>query len=516
MPKNSKTIIGPINGLEIGAPGSLIDTRQTPRCKNVEINRSLIRKRSGGGALGLSLGERIHGFGNFTEDAVNYLIRVGATKVEALNGSTWNSIAHAALTADDTATIDFAYPLLAGKKIAVYTNLKDNIRKYTGSGNDADLGGLPPKCKFMLNYSGYLLLLNVDDGSPSKFRSRVQWCDTGDIESWDDSIIGSNAGVADLLEDDIDITGGAYFGAYAAIHKETSIYLGYLTGTDQVFRFDRKETAAGAVAHKSIVNLPTGQQAFLSKQGLRLFNGITAPLIQSNINLEIAEGLNPTTAYRSWGIIVNEINEVWFGMPIGSDTDPTTVYKYNYLTGQIYKDEFLSCAAVALFQKTSDDTWDSDPAPWDSDTTNWDSITSLALNDRVIRGNVDGTSIERTSSPDDNGVAVSAEWESKDFTAADFELDDPEGIFMEWQGLEVIASGNGVTVSYSTDEGVTWTAIKTFTLTSAMPTDDNPLMGYFIKVSTKCRFKFENNTVGGNFNLKQFRPLAIPREVRGQ
>lgn len=518
MPKNSYTIPAPVNGLEVAVPGSLIDTRSTPNCKNVEINRYLIRKKRGGAALGASLGERVLGFGGFQENAVNYLVRVGPTKVEALDaaGTAWASIANAPLTGGDDSTVDFAFPLLAGTKIMVFTNYLNAIRKWTGTGNDADLGGTPPKAKYMLNFRGYLLLANVDDGSPNKFRYRVQWSDSGDPEQWDETVPGSNAGAEDLLEDDLEITGLHPFGDYVAVHKTNSIYLGYLTGTDDIFRFDQKETTAGAVSHNTILNLPTGHQIFLSLQGLRLFNGITAPLIENSINIEIVESMNPSFAYRSWGIIVKELNEAWFGIPIGSNENPDTIYKYNYLTGQLYKDELSDVTAVSLFMKASDEAWDTDTDSWDSDVTRWDSLESLALNPRVIWGFESGVTVERTDSPDFAGAAIDSLWDSKDFTAADFEIDDPEGIFMEWQGVEIVAKGTSISLYYSTDEGVNWTFVKTFALDDEFPADTAALIANFRKVSTKLRIRLANNSAGDTFMIKQFRLKAVPREERRQ
>lgn len=515
-----KTILAPVNGLEVGMPGTLVDKRSTTNCRNIEINRYLIRKRRGGDVLGTSLGERILGYGAFQENAVNYLLRVGPTKVQALDagGTTWGDVHNTVFSGGDDLMVDFAFPLLTGSRIAVYTNYVDAIRKWTGTGNDADLGGSPPKCKYLLNYKGYLMALNVTDSLGNKFRARAQWSDVGDIEQWDESVVGSEAGAVDLLEDDLEITGAEYFGDYAAIHKANSIYLGYLTGNDNIFRFDRKETTAGTCARKTILNLPSGQQIFLSTSGFRLFNGITAPWIESTINEEIVEFLNPAFNYRSWGVIVKELNEAWFGLPIGSDELPTTIYKYNYLTGQLFKDAFADTVgdvtAASLFLKTSDATWDSDSDSWDSDTTRWDSLTSLALNSRVIWGFDAGTSIERTDTPNDNAIAIDAVWDSKDFTAADFDVDESEGTLMEWQEVEVWAKGTAISLWCSVDEGVTWVLKKTFTLASTFPTDTAPLRAYFRKVSTKIRFRFANADVGGTFWLKQFRIKAIPREER--
>lgn len=511
MPKNSRTIIAPVNGLNVGAPGTLIDPRQTPNCLNVEIRRSLIRKSRGGTSMGSALGERILAYGELNIEDVTNLVRIGPTKVEEWDGAAWNSIANTALTGSDLTRVQFAYPEIAGTKIMVYTNLENNIRKYTGTGTDADLGGSPPKARFVLNYRGYLLIAYVNDSGTLR-RARAQWSDVGDIENWSTG----DAGIIDLIEDDYNITAMGLFGEYVSIHKEKAIYVGYLTGTDSVFRFDRKETGSGAIAHGTLVNLPTGEQAFLSREGIRLFNGVTAPGIPSSINEELSDSMNVEFLFRAWGVHIRELNEAWFGLPIGSREEPDTIYKYNYMTKTLYKDLLTDNVTVAsLFTKVADDTIDSNNEPIDSQSRTYDSNTALALHKRVIWGvGSTGISVERTDSSDFNGVAISSQWEGKDFNASDFQLDDSEGSLLEWQGIEVIARGTALTVQYSTDEGETWTTAKVLSLSSSYPSDTSPLIAYFRAVSSKCRPRFLNAETGGAFEIKQFRMMAVLREER--
>ena len=52
---------------------------------------------------------------------------------------------------------------------------------------------------------------------------------------------GGNSGSVDLVEDGNEITGLNVFGQYVCVHKETAIYLGFLTGTSAIFQFDRRE-----------------------------------------------------------------------------------------------------------------------------------------------------------------------------------------------------------------------------------------------------------------------------------
>lgn len=509
MPKNSRTILTPTLGLDIGRPGTLIDARAMTRCRNIEVRRQLVRKSRGGAAMGADLGERILGYAELERDNIKYLVRVGPTKAQMWSGSAWVNIHNVPLTGDDQSTLSFAFPEIGGSKVMAYSNYEDAIRKYTGTGLDAPLGGSPPRAKHMLNYFGYLLLGNVVDGDA--YRSRIQWPDVGEPEVWD----AGDADSQDLLEDDLEITAMGIFSDFAAVHKEKSIYLGYLTGTDQVFRFDRKETGAGAVA-PFLVNLPTGEQLFLSREGLRLFNGSTAPPVVGSINEELADSMTVQFLSRAWGILVRELNEVWIGIPIGGREDPDTIYKYNYLTRTIFKDAVADEISIAgLFTKTADDSIDSDSESIDSDPSDIDSTTILALHKRVLWGyGSAGRSVERTDSANFDGSAIDSQGETKDFTAADFEVDDPEGALLEWQGVEVIARGLALTIEYSTNEGENWTTIRTLTLGSAYPPDSSPTIAYFRAVASKCRFRFSNNDLGGSFEIKQFRPMVALREDR--
>jgi len=114
------------------------------------------------------------------------------------------------------------------------------------------------------------------------------------------------------------------------VHKPSSIYIGHLVSGSAIFQFDRRATGVGTIANNTIVNIPTGEQIFLSKDGLRIFNGITAPLIPAPINDELRRGINPEKIHKAYGILVREKDEVWIGIPIGDLEYGYNIYKYNY------------------------------------------------------------------------------------------------------------------------------------------------------------------------------------------
>lgn len=501
----------PSSGLVVDRPAEFVDERAASNIQNMEINRSVIRKRIGSSSVGSSLAERVMRYFELQVGNETRLVRVGLTKVQVLNKSTgiWSSVASSALTGTQEDTISYAFPLLSGAKIAVFSNGIDAIRKLSITGNDAALGGSPPKAKFVRAFGPYLVLGLVTDGG-NTYYSRMQWCDTGDPEEW---LLG-NAGSVDLLEDPDDITGLGVFGNFLTVHKSNCIYVGQLVSTSDVFRFDRKATGVGTCAEATIQNLPSGEQIFLATDGLHVFNGITAPLIDSPIQDELREEMNPAYLYKAQSVFVEELDEYWVEIPMGSSTEPTTVYKYNWRTRQIYKDERTNLTAMGIFLNTQEDTWNDRTGAWNSDPTRWSSVSNLSLNPVVIFGDSSGNSVKRSANTNnDAGTAVESIWDTKDFGPQDAGESDMD-VMMRWLGLEVWAKGASMKVYYSTDGGTTWTLATTLTLSSDYPGDDAPLNVYFDVVSSRIRFRFYNYTSAESFTLKKYQIEADAREAR--
>jgi len=496
-----------IKGLDTSKPAEYIDEQSTPNVYNMTVNRSVIKKRVGSTLMGLTMSEEVMVGREFIRAGVKYVVRIGLDEIHEWNDSTlaWDDVTGADLTGTTADPIDTATPLIAGSRVLTFTNNIDNIRKYTGTGNTADLAGSPPKCKFMVEFGTYLLLANVNDGTARPMR--VQWSDTGDPETW----AGGNTGSKDLVEDGKDITGLAGFGAYVSVHTEGSIYLGYLVTTSNVFKFDRKNTGAGTICNATIQSLPTGEQAFLATDGIRLFNGISAPLIESPVTDDLREGVNSEYVHKSWSVIVPELDEYWCAVPMGSDTTPNTIFKYNYRTKACFKDTRDGISAAWQYSLVIQPTWQDQTLTWDQATARWDDRTMQKLFPIVVLGDNTGLVYERNASVnDDNGIAVDAAWETMDYQSEEI------GRLAQWVEMELWAKGNSVTVSYSTDKGQTWTPLDATTLSADYPDDDSPIMLYFDVVSTKIRFRFRNNVLGETFYIKQFNINYRNRELRSR
>jgi hypothetical protein len=505
--KNGSILL--VKGINVGLPAEYLDDQSLRESINFEINRGLIRKRSGETALGAVIGgtglEIMTGRELLRED-VKYNVRVGLNKIEFYNTTTsaWVDI-----TADDlTGTTDdlhsTAVPLLTGKTILCITNNVDPIQKWTGTGNVADLGGTPPICKFIQEYKTYLVCANIGGGTD--IAQRVQWSDTADPETWD----SGNAGFVDLVEDGGPITGLSLFGNYLAVHKRGSIYLGYPISSTAIFQFDRKATGSGTIANNSIVNLPTGEQIFLSGDGLRIFNGVSSTLIEAPINEEIRDEMDDSLAFKSWGVLVKDKDEVWIGIPLSGNATPDTVYKFNYKTRVLYKDLRPGATVAWIGSASAGSTWDDMVGTWDAQTVRWNERGLNEDSDQINIGHIDGTvtRVDETTTGD-NTLIINSHIVTKDFQ-------DSQQVISRWKGLELWAKGGSVVVEYSIDGGNTWSAATNspLTLSSEFPNHDSPINAWFDVVGSKIRFKFSNNTNDEALTIKQFIIDYSPREYR--
>jgi hypothetical protein len=459
----------------------------------------------GAGATAYPAGLEIMAGREFTREDVSYNIRIGLDKIEVWDNANveWDDITGTDLTGANTDIVDTAVPLLTGKTILCITNGKDPIRKWTATGNTEVLGGTPPVAKFIQEYKTYLVVANVGGGTD--VAERVQWSDTAKPETWD----SGNAGAVDLVEDGGGITGLNLFGDYLCVHKDSSISLGYLVSSTAVIQFTRKSTGAGTCANNSIVNLPTGEQIFLAKDGLRLFNGNSAPLIDAPVNDEIRRTLNKESMRRSYGILVKDKDEVWIGIPIGDYEVGSTIYKFNYVTRVLYKDYRPNATFMWRGASTAGLAWDDISASWDSYDFRWDDTAFGTDAEQINIGYVNGTSTKiNINVNQDNLVNYNSFWDSKDFEHA-------QGTISRWKKIEFWAQGGSCDIDYSTDSGNTWYAMNgsPFTLTANMPSDSAPLIGYFDVVSSKIRFRFRNQN-NEPFKLKQFIIEYTPREQR--
>ena len=266
------------------------------------------------------------------------------------------------------------------------------------------------------------------------------------------------------------------------------------------------------MANGSIVNLPTGEQIFLGVDGIHLFNGISAPLIQSPINQEIRDGLNQAKAHKAWGVLVIEQDEAWIGVPMGDQTSGETVYKYNYLTGVCYKDTRTGINTAWRASTSSGLTIDDMSSAMDTYSDRFDTGELGSLAGDIHFGSTAGlVTVQSLTSNSDNGNSIPCVWAGKDFISQDI------GRMERWLELHLEARGSGtLTCEYSLDGGDTWYEFSNspLTLSGSFPADSSPQVLYCDVISTKFRPRFRNNTTTDTIEIKQFLVGFLNREQK--
>lgn len=508
-----------IRGIDASLPPAWIAENATPDCQNIDIYRGEISKRYGYVPLGVALSNQIMAGTEFISGTTKYALRMSTDKVGAWNNSTlvWDDVTGSDLTGTISSPFAMAFPMLSGARICAFTNYADAIRKYTGSGNTADLGGTPPKCKFMLDYEGYLLLAYILDGS-TLYPVRIQWCDTGDPETWG----SGNAGSVDLISDQFDITGMARFQNYACIHKEQAIYLGYLVPTSQIFRFEIRHLGLGTICNNTIQTLPNGLQMFLSRNGIASFNGTAASLLKGSINEQLKDNLNYSKADLSWSLLRMDLDEYWIGVPYGSQTLPETVFRYNYLTGAVLKNTIANASSAFYYSQGAGTLWsdlETNGTTWpELSDTPWSQLEGQSTNRVPIIGTSGGVVMRETAGIyTDNSTPFTAFHKTKTYES------DIPGQMVRWgvgesvaqPSLEIWAKGSGsLKVQYSIDNGQAFTDIGTITLTGDYPADDAPAQLDFDVVASRLTLRFLNDSASETFTIKQYLLTGKVRELR--
>lgn len=502
----------PIVGIDTSLPPEYIDG--APDLQNVEVDRGTLIKRYGLSELGVTVSGAypIQAGIEFRAGDQNHVLRIAQNAIEKWNSGAqdWDSILTSGtvslpLNFTEADEVVIATPFDGGQRIAVITTGADELLKYDGGTEVELLGGSPPKAKYAISFGAHLVLAHITDEGGNAYPNRVWWSRAGFPEQWD--AVTTNAGFNTLTAGG-DITGLGIFGNYLAVHKQEVLYLGYAASSPAIL-FDAKYTP-GTIAHNTIRMLPNGLMAYLAVDGIRFFNGGTSKLVDSTINLDIRQQLNLAYAYTAWGIVYQDVDEYWCAIPLGDEQVPTTIFRVNYKTGQIHKHVMTASRCAFYFKNTLELTWDQYVGLWDNATGRWNDGAGGSGFPNLVIGSNDGKTLKfDKAAADDDGVAIDAFYETKDF------MNEHKGQFSRWKRMELWAKGESVLISYSTDSGETWYDIEDVELDAEYPIDSTPIMIYFDVLSTKIRFRFKHDKLVGGFQLKQFLLYHTPREKRG-
>lgn len=507
MPLLRKGIPLPAKGVNFAIPSTFVENQQA-FAENMRYDRGLMRARPGKTTLGLVTPDasQIMGYGLLQlSSGSKHLVRASRRHVQRYNtgSATWETISIVNFSSADEDF--FAFANVTESNIIVSTNFNEPMYKWPGSGNQALLGGSPPKAKYLAYVTPYLLAAYTNDGVSTE-PWRIAWSDTSNPEVWS----GGNSGEALITDEPSQIQNIAKLNDYVAVYKKDSLARGLKVDPPDVFRFETILTGVGLAAPRAWAEAE-GQHYFMSSNDFLVWNGIGRPQsIGTAVREHIFGRLDKAKIGRCFALHVQEQAEIWFFLITAGNSWPTEVWKYNYRFGFWYFDTCLNATGAIRWPNITSLTWDELVGSWDQLQTNWDGFASGLGTEEIMLGHSSGLSskVDYTVT-DDQGVAVDKRFITKDFTADQFEFS------ARWLKLDLWAKGPGkLYVDYSDDFGSNWTNIPyTSSVAYADLTGEmQKLEWYFDLWAMNIRFRIRNSESNETFYLQQVTPYYLNRE----
>lgn len=506
MPFLRKPDLAPVKGIDLSIPSTYLGPGfHFPQ--NLQFERGEMRKRAGKSAFGgQTTGAKkvLHLGSQEVSTGVFRLFRMTKTNIEKYNTLTgaWDNVTGADLTGAESDF--FADCVVTESDLYLFTNRGvDAIRKYDGSGNTANLGGSPPKCRAMAYVTPYVLIGNVTDGG-NAFPTKVQWCDTGLPEVWS----GGNSGSQLLSDEPSHIRSIKKLRDYAMVYKSGSVYRGRKVSTASIFDFSLISTGKGIYAPRAIAD-DGENHYYMGAFDFHRNNGLRVEDIGKPVREYIFNRLNRSASEACHAIHMEQYKEVWFFITVADNSYATEVWKYNYEMDFWYFDTCANLITANVFKSIVDVTWEDLVGTWEEQTIIWDEEQGASQAPITVFGHDTGhTSFLDKSLVNDFGLAVDARLETKDYTGLEH-----KGIEYDtrWLQFDAWAKGSALKLYYSIDYGSTWVYVGENALTGVVEKS----IFYFDVIAKHIRFRLVQDELSKDVGVRSFTPYFLDAgEVR--
>lgn len=508
----------------------------TPNIKNMVIEATKVRKRLGDVLLGpaslplTGIGMQLIKY--VDQGGTKHLIALTTTDAYVYKSTddTWTEITPVAgdFTGTDqdhwsftTAHDTVSFTLNGGKALLISNGTSDAIYKYEGSGGDKfvsydtnDLSTLV-STEDLLEFWNHLFLLKVDDGGGVNIQG-IKVSDIGDLDNYT-----SGTSFFGTLTDSVgDIKSMVKFGQDAVIYSDESITLARYVGGQTLFIFPTMITELGLLMQKALHSF-AGYHTFMStdKRIYAYEGGVNVLSIGTNIeefvfNLldyakrELIASGKDTSTYRMYFFIPDASNDYackyvaanyknkqfpWefgeFGHDVRSMGLFDSAWAWQCSSVRFNTSPFTKCSAmVERCSASAGQDGFSQPILLDS-------TGNVYLFDESV-----GT---------DNAVDIACELETHDITI-DLENHYFRSQWFTFNAMSSLANAT-VTVSYSTDGGVSFTELEDSPVSLGTNWDQFRL--YLDVTSRKIRFKFEQDS-DKDLQIRAMQLMAIPKTER--
>lgn len=227
------------------------------------------------------------------------------------------------------------------KNRVVATNIVDPIQSFV-IGTDtafADLGGSPPKARYIASVKNWLVVANTYDGAYAPWR--VHWSAVNNPASWPTAGTSAAAAAQSDYNDTVGEGGwiqglvGNLGSADMGVFYEHAVWRGVYVGPPAIFDFTQAAGVKGTPAPGSIVQLG-GQVCYIGEDGFYSFDGGQAtPIGFDKVDKTFFADVDQAYMFRIVGA-VDPINKlILWAYPGAGHTqgNPNKILAYHWVTG---------------------------------------------------------------------------------------------------------------------------------------------------------------------------------------
>ncbi len=495
-PNNSTQVVNLFGGgLDVSQPAYLLEDNAATFIKNGFSKKGIFQKCPGLVLMGsnLPLDGEIFGFHNYklANGSQKFLAVTGKSVYYLSGGSLWSYVTDGqnCFTADINRRVDSQtiYSETVGDFIVIFTNLYDYVKYY----NSTNIQNLFTtwKAKYTKNYEFFQFYAYILEGG-IYYPQKLYWSDIGKPGV----ITGGLSGGIVLAKTSDFLTGMGLVGGAMLIGKELSCSLLNYTGS-AVSPFNLVENIfdIGVASGSTMVNFGKELIFLGSDKKVYLTDGATKKDVSVKIKGLFSDRLNWDRIHKSFAW--TSPDEKWYflsvptaGYQVPSETWVLDVEDWEWQPFQVWD----KMGAGNTFAKTGPKIGE---LTGKIGTFTWRIGQLIQLAHIGVLGDFDGYVYNyHTSYLNDVNTAIDSYVDTKDY------IYDPKLMKRLTQLIVELSGSGGLDVYYSTDEGVSWTLIKTITMSSAFAEH----FTYPDKNFQKIRFRFRCNALDTFYNLRRF------------
>jgi len=277
--------------------------------------------------------------------------------------------------------------------------------------------------------------------------------------------------------------------------------MSYIGGT-LIFGFEPIAQQIRLVAPRAIVDVGP-YHLYMSAENIYLFDGnrVARP-VGDRVQTAYRETLYVNNRTQAFAFLDLAKNQVYFNVPTGETSSVLYVLEYDVYDLENMKwtiHEYTHRVySMGFFSRDISLQWDSpslELVTWGGANFTWNQASIRSGFPTRVFGSDGVVYLHDDTSANDDGVAYTAFWETKDFIVG------PEGesLFGRWLEIEVIAKGFEVRILASTDGG------RSFTYLSRLDLDgDSKIYKLPIDfVSRSFRLRLENLCLNSTFDIRR-------------